>query len=163
MLEATRRHQEVEAWSATVFGGGPSWVEIALTVVLVPSLCEELTHRGLLAGGLAPRLGRLGAVAASTLLFAALHLEPARILATAIVGGAAGTVAAWSRSLWPAIALHAVNNAIVAALSLGHAPALRRAIDTHAAAALAIAVGLAIAGLAVVRATSPRASATVQP
>jgi membrane protease YdiL (CAAX protease family) len=112
---------------------------------------------------LTPRLGRLGAIAISTALFAALHLEPARIIATAIVGGAAGAVAAWSRSLVPAIALHAVNNAIVAALSLGHAPSLRRAIDHHAAATLAIAVALAIGGLAVVRATSPRGSATVQP
>lgn len=163
VVEATAREPEIRAWSATLFGGRPPWLEIALAIVIVPALCEELTHRGLLAAGLTPALGRAGAVVASTLPFALLHLEPARMVATAILSLAAGAVAAWSRSLAPAVTLHAVNNAIVAALSLDALPWLRRVVDEHHLPAVTAAAALSIAGLAVARATSPRPSATVGP
>ena len=168
VVELTRRHDEVRAWSQTVFAGRPSVAVVIVTVVVVPSLCEELAHRGLLAGGLAPKLGRALAIAISVMVFALLHLEPARMVATALLGTVAGVLAAWSRSLWPAVVLHAVNNLIVALLGLGKLPALARAIDRDVTATVAtaialVAIGIAISARAAFGTRGVRASGTVRP
>jgi len=141
---------------------------VIVTMVVVPSLCEELAHRGLLAGGLAPRLGRPLAIAIAAAVFALLHLEPARMVATALLGTVAGVLAAWARSLWPAVVLHAMNNLIVSLVALGELPWLARAIDrdvtaTVAAAIVLVAIGIAISARAAFGTRGVRASGTVQP
>lgn len=168
IVDLTRRHDEVRAWSTTVFAGRPNLLVVIVTMVVVPSLCEELAHRGLLAGGLAPRLGRPLAIAIAAAVFALLHLEPARMVATALLGTVAGVLAAWARSLWPAVVLHAMNNLIVSLVALGELPWLARAIDRDVAATVAaaialVAIGIAISARAAFGTRGVRASGTVQP
>ncbi len=171
VVEWTQRDQAVRAWSTGLFADRPSLALVIVTMVIVPSVSEELTHRGLLAGGLAPAIGRPLAIALSTLAFAVLHLEPARMVATAILGGAAGVLAMRGGSIWPAVALHATNNLIVALIGAGALPAIAAAIDHHAGLAVAAAAALTLAGgalawtgtIAQPLATDPSDSGTVTP
>ena len=119
---------------------------ILVSRALVPGVCEELLHRGLLLGALAPRLGRALAIVLTTLLFALIHLEPARMVSAALIGALAGTMATWSRSIGPAIALHVTNNAVALSLALGAWPGAHLA--AHPSLALGGALGLVVVGLA---------------
>ncbi|MEZ4400408.1 MAG: CPBP family intramembrane glutamic endopeptidase [Kofleriaceae bacterium] len=167
IIALTHREREVEAWASGLFAD-QSLAATLVALVGIPAVCEELTHRGLLAAGLARPLGRPLAIAASTAAFALLHIEPARMAATAVLGAAAGLIAARTRSLWPAIALHATNNLIVALLSLGYLGPIARQVERHpdgalAAAAALAAIGLLGAGGIPARARSGRSSGRVQP
>lgn len=145
VVEATHAGPAMRALSQQLLAGD---VAVVLLVrALVPAVCEELLHRGLLLGALAPRLGRAGAIAVATLLFALLHLEPARMVGAALIGAVAGVLATWGRSIGPAIAVHAMNNGVVLALGLGLAPGLSRAVVRHPDSAVAVAGGLIALGL----------------
>ncbi|MGH8215923.1 MAG: lysostaphin resistance A-like protein, partial [Rhodanobacteraceae bacterium] len=92
---------------------------LALLVVFVAPVVEELVFRGVLLSGLASRM-RIGwAIVASAVIFGCVHLPdfgfawypvPALILL--------GLVLAWlrvrTRSLWPSITLHATHNLVAA-------------------------------------------------
>jgi membrane protease YdiL (CAAX protease family) len=92
---------------------------LALLVVCVAPVVEELVFRGVLLSGLASRM-RIGwAIVVSAVIFGLVHLPdfkfawypvPALILL--------GLVLAWlrvrTRSLWPSITLHATNNLVAA-------------------------------------------------
>lgn len=88
---------------------------LALVVVCVAPLIEELVFRGVLLSGLARRMPVGLAILASALVFGAVHLPDFSfawypVPALALLGLAAGWLRVSSRSLWPAIALHATNN-----------------------------------------------------
>lgn len=145
VVEATGREQAIDRLSRELLAGDVALV--LLLRALVPAVCEELLHRGLVLGALAPRHGRAIAVAATTIAFAAIHLEPARMVGAAVVGLLAGALATWGRSVVPAMAVHAVNNAVALALALGVAPDVSRALGRHPDASLAVACGMVGAGL----------------
>jgi sodium transport system permease protein len=94
---------------------GPMWLDV-LALALAPALCEEALFRGLTLPSLASRIGGRWAVLSTALLFAGFHLSLYRFLPTALLGLVLGTVRWRSGSLWPAIAFHAVNNALVLTL-----------------------------------------------
>lgn len=120
-----------------------------LVLSLVPPLCEELACRGLLVLGLRARLGPAAAVAIGAVAFAALHLSLVRAAPMLVLGAALGALTVWSRSVVPAIAAHAINNAISLTLAAGYAPAITRGIDTHRAVGFAAALALCLCGLTV--------------
>lgn len=145
VMRATEGQQHIEQLSRQMLAG-----EVATVLVLralVPGVCEEVLHRGLLLGALAPRYGRVAAIVITTVLFAALHLEPARMVATAVVGLLAALLAVWARSIVPAMVVHVVNNATALALGLGLVPSVNRAVTAHPDAALVLAGGLVAGGL----------------
>jgi sodium transport system permease protein len=80
---------------------------------LVPAVAEELLFRGLVYGALKPRTGAAGAVVISAALFGAYHGSVHRLVPAMFGGLMLGSVRAASGSLWPALAYHIVNNAIV--------------------------------------------------
>lgn len=86
-------------------------------VAITPAICEELLCRGALLRSLVRPLGRTGAVVVSALMFAVLHLSAYRFVPTFMLGVLLGTVALASRSLWPAMLVHALNNATVVLLT----------------------------------------------
>lgn len=91
------------------FGEGLSLV---LSVVAIAPVVEELVFRGLLLPGIARGSGVLVGIAISTLGFALSHVLPAPV-AVAFVGGLLfATVTYRTRSLLPAIAMHAAHNAL---------------------------------------------------
>lgn len=100
-----------------------------LCFALVPAVCEEVLFRGAILTGLrgyaraaAPgeagrgRRSRALAVLLCALLFGAFHRSMAKLLPTSALGLGFGVAAVYSGSLWPAIAMHAVNNTLVVVL-----------------------------------------------
>jgi sodium transport system permease protein len=99
----------------------PLWLDL-LCFAAAPAVCEEVLFRGAI---LAALLGRAGLVAQAVrarpvpavllcaLLFGAFHLSWTKLLPTAFLGIGFGAAVVWSRSLWPAIVMHLVNNGLV--------------------------------------------------
>ena len=97
-----------------------------LVIAVLPGLCEELVVRGVLLPSLArtlaasgrrsesPGLGRGAwqAVAASALVFAAIHLDAYRFLFTLSIGLVLGVVRLGAGSLWPSVLAHTALNSL---------------------------------------------------
>ncbi len=83
-----------------------------LVIAALPGLCEELLVRGALLPALVRPLGPGGAVAASAILFAAMHLDAYRFLFTLSVGVVLGIVRLSTGSLWPSVVAHVMLNTL---------------------------------------------------
>lgn len=90
--------------------GSGSWALCAV-VVLAP-FCEEVLCRGMLLQSLRQRYGVVIAWLLSSLFFGVIHLQPVQVINALIMGLILGFFALSARSLWPAILLHAFNNAL---------------------------------------------------
>lgn len=121
-------------------GGGDNKQELALqayanrpggTAVLVlffvcfAPCFEEFVFRGKILGLLKSPLGPRGAVLVSALLFGALHAgQTGGVLGRVCAGLVAGEAVLATGSLWSAIAVHAINNAVASiAFVIGPEPA----------------------------------------
>ena len=82
-----------------------------IALVIVAPLTEELLCRGLILSGFLRRYSARKAVLASALLFAAVHLNPYQFFSAFVLGVLMGWVFLKTRSLWPCIYAHALNNA----------------------------------------------------
>ena len=95
--------------------GGKMFFGAALTftvmAVLVP-IFEELVFRCLLLGGMARHISFGWANLIQALVFASVHGDPPRFLFYFTMGLLAGGLVRKTRSLVPAIALHAINNGV---------------------------------------------------
>lgn len=101
---------------SSVFGRGGAGLALSVVmVVVVAPLTEELVFRGVVLRALAQRLGRWWAIVASAVLFAAYHGTAWTAVPLAALGMATGWLAWNRRSLWPAIALHALYNGVIVA------------------------------------------------
>jgi membrane protease YdiL (CAAX protease family) len=104
---------------AILVGPGPK-VLLWLAVVVAAPFLEEILFRGFLLGGLArTRLGGLGAVAVSSVLFGIIHTQYDLFDMSAVL--ALGTVLGLSRlysgSTWLPVALHTAHNFVSMALT----------------------------------------------
>lgn len=101
----------------------PLWQDL-LCFALVPALCEELLFRGALFSTLGVKLGdtsadmhgkrlRMIPLIVCGLLFGIFHLSVSKLLPTTLLGIGFGIAAMASGSLYPAIAMHFTNNALV--------------------------------------------------
>ncbi len=138
------------------------WTVLVAIVAVLPALCEEFVYRGFILasfGGGRDGRGRPGAAAVvgSAALFALFHIYPEKWLGTFLVGLVLGLLCVASRSLWPGVVAHALNNAsLVLAAKLGEGSPLAALHDPAAphnrlyvgvsAAVLAVSVG-AVVGL----------------
>lgn len=96
-----------------VFGTAPSGLLLAVVMlVFVGPFVEEIVFRGALLRGLEAKLGAWPAIVIQALLFAAFHRSWWLLLPMTVLGVALGWLAHERRSLWPAIALHALYNAL---------------------------------------------------
>lgn len=94
--------------------------ELAATLILVallPAVAEEYIFRGCVARAFA-RKGYVFAVFMSALLFAIMHGSPLQLVHQFLIGVVCAVLFFATRSLWPPIILHFLNNAI--ALVLGY-------------------------------------------
>lgn len=96
--------------------GGP--VLALLLVALMVPILEELMFRGLLLGGLSRHLSFGWANALQAALFAVIHDDPRRLPFYFAMGLTTGWLTRKTRSLAPAIMLHALNNLIAFSLKL---------------------------------------------
>jgi len=85
---------------------------IAAGVVVVGPLAEEALFRGALFGPLRKRYGRGAVIVVTSVLFAAVHMEPRRMVPIFAVGVIVGYLRSESGSLWPALAAHLGFNAL---------------------------------------------------
>ena len=99
--------------------GGGGLVVMAVAVVVVAPVVEELFFRGLLLQAMERRWGAVTAVAGSSVVFAATHVQPLQFPALALAGAVFAAVAVRSGRLGPAVSVHAAFNATTfAALAL---------------------------------------------
>jgi sodium transport system permease protein len=132
-------------------------MSVPMQVVLIalsPGVCEELTFRGAFLGLLRRTGGTRAAVVASSLFFALIHLSVYRFAPTFLLGLVLAGVVVRTRSIFPAMVLHAVYNGL--AVTLGGAEALPGPL-AGAGGWIASAVALG-AGAALVRRGSAQAN-----
>ena len=91
----------------------------AVAIAAFPAACEEILFRGVVLPSLAPRMGAIGAVFASAMMFGLIHLDLAgdalaftRIPFAILVGVGLGLLRVRTGSLVPPIVGHAVLNTI---------------------------------------------------
>ncbi len=95
--------------------GGKFYFGATLTIILMAVLIpvfEELVFRCALLGGMARHISFGWANLIQALVFATIHGDPPRFFFYFTMGLLAGGLVRKTRSLMPAIALHAINNAI---------------------------------------------------
>ena len=96
-----------------------------LSLVLFAPVFEELICRGVLLGSLRSRYGVTIAWLVSSLFFGILHGQPVQVVNAFVVGLVLGYVYIATDSLWAAMILHALNNAVAyLMLVTGHANTL---------------------------------------
>ena len=87
-------------------------------IALLAPIGEELVFRGYLQRVLGARLGAGRAVVITAALFAAIHLNPASLLALFGLGVIFALLRVWTGSIWPAVIAHAIQNGTSSALVL---------------------------------------------
>lgn len=99
-------------------GNGVGLMVLAVTVVVVAPVVEELFFRGLLLRSIDERWGARAAVIGSSVFFGATHFQLVQFPALALAGGLFAVLAVRAGRLGPAIAAHAgFNAATVVALT----------------------------------------------
>lgn len=84
---------------------------MAVGVIVIAPVVEELFFRGLLLGAMRGRWGTVIAVAGSAVVFGATHFQPLQFPALAVAGAVFATAAVRNGRLGPAVAAHAGFNA----------------------------------------------------
>ncbi|MCA9248319.1 MAG: CPBP family intramembrane metalloprotease [Planctomycetales bacterium] len=90
----------------------PRLAMLFFVIAIMPGVAEELLFRGYLQRRLLEVWPARSAIALSTFLFAAAHLEPIHVLSVAPLGAWLGFIAWRANSTWPSIVAHAFNNAL---------------------------------------------------
>ncbi|MCL6648499.1 MAG: CPBP family intramembrane metalloprotease [Chloroflexi bacterium] len=127
LLQALGLAQENPQRIDVLVGTTPASLAIALlSAALIAPIAEEAFFRGLVLQGLIGRLGAVGAVVVSSLLFALSHLVPQVIPPIFLLGILLALLRLWSGSLWPAILLHSLFNtlSLVAVYTASRSPSL---------------------------------------
>jgi len=91
--------------------------EIVLYLSLAPAICEEIFFRGFIYGNLEKITTNKNAIIISSLLFGIFHIYPAKIITTALLGISFSYIVYLSKSIYPAILMHFINNLFTIYLS----------------------------------------------
>ncbi|MCL2851254.1 MAG: CPBP family intramembrane metalloprotease [Firmicutes bacterium] len=99
------------------FGGvGGLFVSLILIGVL-PGLCEEVEHRGMLMQSFKRRLGVQRALLFTAILFGLMHFNVVQVIFAAILGYLMGLAGVAAKNIWVPIIIHFMNNSIATYLS----------------------------------------------
>ncbi|HEY9562623.1 MAG TPA: type II CAAX endopeptidase family protein [Nocardioides sp.] len=90
---------------------GIGLIALAVALVVVAPIVEELFFRGLLLEAMALRWGGAWAVAGSSVFFGATHFQPLQFPALTLAGAVFAIAALRARRLGPAVTTHAAFNA----------------------------------------------------
>lgn len=104
------------AVTSTVSFSSDSPIVIAMSLVLLPALCEELLIRGVALY----EYGKYGvavSVLMTSVIFALFHGSPATMLSLFAAGVIYAVMTHLFRSVWPAFICHAINNALAVYIS----------------------------------------------
>lgn len=91
----------------------PVWLLLLnlFRTAVLPAICEETAHRGLLLKGLSP-LGKKRAIIISSVLFGLVHMNITQFFYATLIGLLLGYIASTCDSIYPSIIIHFMNNAI---------------------------------------------------
>lgn len=141
----------LDAFDVSRIFAGPAWERwaTAATATFLAPVCEEIAFRGYLLRTLRLRRGVGASIALSAILFGLVHLDPVRLVGLVGLGALFGWLAVRGGSLWPAIAAHAGNNAVVSWVLVSGPPsssatAVPGALPPTAQLLAASALGLAV-------------------
>lgn len=93
----------------------PLWLLI-LAIALAPAIGEEIVFRGVIGRGLVARYGVVSGVILTSLMFAAVHVHPAHVVALLPLAFFMHFVYLTTRSFWAPVLLHLLNNSLAAVL-----------------------------------------------
>ena len=108
--------------SGSVIKNFPVWllfVELFFTAIL-PGICEEVAHRGMLLSTY-KKLGVKKAIVLTGLLFGLMHMNIDQFFYTSLIGMFLGFLVLFSGSIYPAMIIHFMNNAISTFMSFSSA------------------------------------------
>ena len=91
-------------------GGGI--VGVLFVVAVLPAFCEETIFRGIILDGVKD-IGTVAACLLGGLLFSIFHQNPTQTIYQFICGAAFTLLAIRADSVWPAILIHFINNAVI--------------------------------------------------
>ena len=87
-----------------------------IAAVIVAPICEEVFFRGFVFAGLCRSMPVGWAIVLSALIFATTHADPGSFIVLFAIGLALAFLRWRTHSIWPGIALHALNNGVAAIL-----------------------------------------------
>ncbi len=87
------------------------------TVAISPGICEEIMFRGIILSRLKKNLSRFHLILIVSLLFGFFHLNVYRLLTTTFIGLVLTYITLASDSIFPAMIIHILNNAVAVFLS----------------------------------------------
>lgn len=90
-----------------------------LTVAITPAVCEEVIFRGALLSAWRKHLPPVVLVVGIAVLFGAFHLSVHRMFGTTMIGIALTYIALRTRSIYPAMAAHALSNGTMLLIATG--------------------------------------------
>lgn len=96
----------------------PVMVGIALTTTLAAPFVEEIIFRGVLLGYLRQKWSAAPAVVVCSIVFGLCHVAPQVMVYVIPLGLCLAIMRLWFNSMWPNIAVHVLNNALVTAIAL---------------------------------------------
>jgi membrane protease YdiL (CAAX protease family) len=85
-----------------------------LGAILIAPICEEIFFRGFLLQGLRAMVSTSQAIAISAIIFAIIHGSPGSFPILFTLGVLLAVLRVRSKSLWPGLILHIINNGIAA-------------------------------------------------
>ena len=103
----------------SISGIGGLLVSFVLIAVL-PGLCEEVTHRGMLLRSFADKFGMMRAILLSSVLFGFMHLNIVQVFYATILGFVMAMSIVATRSIWTGVIIHFMNNGIGTYLSFAY-------------------------------------------
>ncbi len=92
------------------------WAAAFFVLAITPAICEEFVFRGFLLSSLKGRVNDWAAIAITAVLFGLFHLDVYRLFGTTALGILLGYLTLRTKSILPAVAMHAINNGIAVAL-----------------------------------------------
>ncbi len=103
----------------------PALLITILIAGVFAGVCEEILFRGLIIKGYA-KLGVVGSIAISSILFGILHRDIQKAVSTMLLGALFGFIVYRTKSVYAGIAAHFTNNTIAVLLTYGSGKMLER-------------------------------------
>lgn len=120
------------------------WAAAFFVLAVTPAICEEFLFRGFLLSSLKGRVKDWVAIGITAVLFGLFHLDVYRLFGTTALGILLGYMTLRTRSILPAVAMHAINNGIAVALMAKGADEMNLELTP----VVLLLLGGAVAGLA---------------
>lgn len=115
-FEISKQTREILQGVSSLIGSQPLWIVLLMLAVL-PAVCEELTYRGFIFGGLLRKDGALRAVLVSSIFFGLSHTVLQQSISATVMGLLLGIVAWRTGSVLCTMVIHCVNNTLSLSLA----------------------------------------------